>query len=1072
MTDLPSYSQSHSPGGKELPAGTRIEEFVIERVLGSGGFGITYLARDTSLSRQVVIKENLPSQFAHRDTTSLTIRPGPGREDQENFRWSLENFSREAETLASLRHPGIVPVLRRFEAFGTAYFVMPFVEGITLDVLIEDRRAKGNQFSEKELSGLLERLLDALAHLHDRGIYHRDIKPGNILVTNGGAPVLIDFGSARQRLSERSLTVVESAGYTPFEQLQSRGNVGPWSDLYALGGTLAKAITFETPPKANDRAFDDPWVPLAERLSLRAVYSAGFLAGIDRALAMRIESRWKDSGDWLVALGVRNEARSRVGDNAASAQGTAADPARVQPPGKGKSKALPWVAAACVILGLGAWAMISYSKINYAAATANAKEAEVAKPNEEAAPQATEKQRSPFFAATVKASDLRQLAESGDPLAQALLGHALYCGYQTKIGINEDPSEGAKWIEKSALAGNPLGHYMMGELREGSGKWVPRDDNAAREEYTEAIRQGLVRDAENGGPVWWSAVAQALIRGREIEPDSKKAVEWTRRAAEAGYARAQINLGVCYANGTGVTKDAAEAVKWYRKAADQGNSEAQFCLGECYDKGQGVAKNEEEAVKWIRKAADQGYALAQGYIGWDYANGRGVAKDEEEAVKWYQKAAGQGNAKAQFCLGACYDEGQGVAKNEEEAVKWYRKAADQGEATAQNCLGICYAKAQGVPENEVEAVRLFRKAADQGNANAQRNLGVCYANGRGVAKNEEEAVKWYRKAEEQGHALAQYNLGMCYANGEGVPKNEQEAVKWFQKAADQGYATAQFCLGVRYANGRGVVKNVQEAVKWYSKAADQGNANALINLGMCYENGQGVAKNEGEAVKSYRKAAEQGDATAQCNLGHCYGNGLGVAKNEEEAVKWYSKAADQGYVNAQFNLGLCFDNGRGVAKNEEEAVKWYRKAADQGHAAAQFNIGCSYANGQGVGKNEEEALKWYSKAADQGYALAQFNLGMRYGNGRGVAKNEQEAVKWYQKAAEQGHAEAQGQLGECYHNGTGVAKDEMEAYKWTLLALAQGNEVAKKNSKIIEPKLSSAQRAEGQRLAKEWRVKK
>jgi formylglycine-generating enzyme required for sulfatase activity/serine/threonine protein kinase len=297
-----SDNRTHAGGGKELPAGTRIEEFVIERVLGSGGFGITYLARDTSLNRQVVIKENLPSQFAHRDTTSLTVRPGPGREDQDNFRWSLENFSREAETLASLRHPGIVPVLRRFEAFGTAYFVMPFVEGITLEELTKERRDERRAFTEDELHGLLERILDALAHLHDRGIYHRDIKPGNILITHEGVPVLIDFGSARQRLSERSMTVVESAGYTPFEQLQTRGRIGPWSDLYALGSTLAKVITGEAPPKATDRAFDDPWTALAQRPQWTARYSAAFLESIDHAMAVRIEERFQDAGEWLAAL--------------------------------------------------------------------------------------------------------------------------------------------------------------------------------------------------------------------------------------------------------------------------------------------------------------------------------------------------------------------------------------------------------------------------------------------------------------------------------------------------------------------------------------------------------------------------------------------------------------------------------------------------------------------------------------------------------------------------------------------------------------------------------------------------
>ena len=286
-----------------LPAGTRLEEFVIEGILGSGGFGVTYLARDTSLGRQVVIKENLPAQFCFRDPSSLTVAPRHTTgEDVENFRWSLENFSKEAAMLASLNHPGIVKVLRSFRGFGTAYFVMPFVEGMTLDSLIESRGAKGQSLTEKELCRLLELVLSALGYLHDRGIYHRDIKPGNILITNEGVPVLIDFGSARQRLSERSMTVVESAGYTPFEQLQSRGNVGPWSDLYALGGTLVKALTGEAPPKAMDRMRKDPHQPLAERVELRVQFTQGFLRGIDKSLAVDEECRWQNAEEWLAAL--------------------------------------------------------------------------------------------------------------------------------------------------------------------------------------------------------------------------------------------------------------------------------------------------------------------------------------------------------------------------------------------------------------------------------------------------------------------------------------------------------------------------------------------------------------------------------------------------------------------------------------------------------------------------------------------------------------------------------------------------------------------------------------------------
>ena len=295
--------ESPTSNTQALPSGTRIEEFVIERVLGSGGFGITYLARDTRLDRQVVIKENLPAQFCFRDTHSLTVAPRHTHgEDADNFKWSLENFSKEAAMLASLDHPGIVKVLRSFQALGTAYFVMPFVEGVTLDVLLRKRQRECLPFNEAELRRLLEHVLDALAYLHERGIYHRDIKPGNLLITSEGLPVLIDFGSARQRLSERSMTVVESGGYTPFEQLQSKGKVGPWSDLYALGATFAKIITGEAPPKANDRAFGDPWQPLMERRDLKQAFTKRFLIGLDRALELPIKQRWQDARTWSAAL--------------------------------------------------------------------------------------------------------------------------------------------------------------------------------------------------------------------------------------------------------------------------------------------------------------------------------------------------------------------------------------------------------------------------------------------------------------------------------------------------------------------------------------------------------------------------------------------------------------------------------------------------------------------------------------------------------------------------------------------------------------------------------------------------
>ena len=294
---------------QSLPPGYELAEFEILHELGSGGFGITYLARDHSLERDVVIKENLPI-FAFRDPSTSTVHPKSAvGEDRDLFAWSLRSFIREARTLAKFDHPNIVKILRVFASNGTAYFVMPYLEGRTFSEWIGERKTAGGIFAEEELRALLLPLLEALEVLHGQQVYHRDIKPGNVLVTSRGTPVLIDFGAARQMLSERSHTVVESPGYTPFEQLQSRGNVGAWSDLYGLAATFYKALTFENPPKANDRVKRDAITKLGEDRELRGRLSHELLTSLDAALAFDEEDRPQTARVMMALL-----ERSRVED--------------------------------------------------------------------------------------------------------------------------------------------------------------------------------------------------------------------------------------------------------------------------------------------------------------------------------------------------------------------------------------------------------------------------------------------------------------------------------------------------------------------------------------------------------------------------------------------------------------------------------------------------------------------------------------------------------------------------------------------------------------------------------------
>jgi serine/threonine protein kinase len=284
----------------ELPIGYRLEEFEIKSILGSGGFGITYLAQDVDLKREVVVKENLPFQCAVRDSTR-SVRPRTSATDDHNqFDWALKSFMREAETLSQFDHPNIVRILRRFEANNTAYFVMPYLPGQSLKQVIDEQVAKGEAFTEPKLKELLNPLLDALQVLHASGVYHRDIKAANILLVKGHRPILIDFGAARQIISEKSHTIVESAGYTPFEQLLTDGNVGPWSDIYALAATFYTAIHGEPPPRASDRMRRDPILKLADNYS--DVYSRPFLEAIDWALAPDEAQRPQTIEQWREAL--------------------------------------------------------------------------------------------------------------------------------------------------------------------------------------------------------------------------------------------------------------------------------------------------------------------------------------------------------------------------------------------------------------------------------------------------------------------------------------------------------------------------------------------------------------------------------------------------------------------------------------------------------------------------------------------------------------------------------------------------------------------------------------------------
>ena len=294
--------------------------------------------------------------------------------------------------------------------------------------------------------------------------------------------------------------------------------------------------------------------------------------------------------------------------------------------------------------------------------------------------------------------------------------------------------------------------------------------------------------------------------------------------------------------------------------------------------------------------------------------------------------------------------------------------------------------------------------------------------------------------------------------------------------SEQGDPGAQYKAGERYFLGKDLPKDYAEAAKWYRKAADRGYAPAQVMLGALLENGQGVTKDEVEAVKWFRKAADQGQSVAQVNLGLLLHEGAGVAQNDVEAAQWFRKAADQGMAMAEYSLGVMLSDGAGVQQNDAEAAKWFRKAADQGHDLAQYDLGLKYHKGEGVPQDDGESAKWLRKAADQDYPAAEYNLGLMYDKGQGLPQDFAEAAKWYRKAADQGEALAQHNLGLSYETGKGVVQDYVLAHMWFNLAASRSTgKDQKRDSELrdfLAAKMTTAQIAEAQRLAREWKPAK
>jgi serine/threonine protein kinase len=298
--DTKSDSGHHELHGT-LPPGTRLRNYELISVLGQGAFGITYLARDTLLGRELAIKEYLPSSLAVREG-GTTVVP---RSTQlaEDFVWGRERFLDEARTLVTLESvPAVVRVYDYLEANGTAYMVMALARGETL----EQRLKREGSLPPPIVERLLHRLLDGLEQVHATGFLHRDIKPANIILDAKNNPTLIDFGASRASMAHRTtaMTAVFTPRYAAAEQHTS-DEQGPWTDIYGLSVTLYCAVAGRPPPTAVERILNDRYQPLTELKP--ADFPHEMLRAIDAGLAVRAADRPQSIAAWRESFASNQE---------------------------------------------------------------------------------------------------------------------------------------------------------------------------------------------------------------------------------------------------------------------------------------------------------------------------------------------------------------------------------------------------------------------------------------------------------------------------------------------------------------------------------------------------------------------------------------------------------------------------------------------------------------------------------------------------------------------------------------------------------------------------------------------
>lgn len=1066
-----------------LNSGYKLHWYRIIKVLGQGGFGITYLVEDENLQEQVAIKKYFPSQIASRSNES-EVQP-LSENNRKDYDWGLGRFIDEARTLTKFRHPAITRVRSVFEENGTAYMVMDFEEGDALDEILKGKKT----LPEEQIRAFLLPLIDGLKEVHQVGFIHRDIKPANIIIKKDRA-VLIDFGSARQSLNQQTMTLTQlvSPGYAPFEQYQSDSTgQGPWTDAYALAATMYRAATGITPPQAIDRSRAvletnrDVYVSALEICGEN--YSQPFLRGIDHGLAFRTNERPQTMEDWQRDFQPTQPVARQVDESESVTEAVSEAPTQAtatrEPEttvardndNQAQSKSTSWKWYALTSLFLVVIAGFSYKLW-------------VSEPEAPPTPKldiSTETSTPKVIMAQQEPDDSGDLVDDAETFEDAILEpdikkekkeEATPEATQTDDDIQQQEIDAllkrADEDIKAMRLTSPKGNNALEKFNRVL--TLDTDNETASDGINRVIDKYITIFDNSLSAKDFDRANSYLGRIRNIHPDSPVLIEGETRLETAKQTEQDRQLEEQRKEVHRVLME-NEHVKKENEIRLQASKKEKYKLiqividnmidipGGTFRMGNSKGNISDKPVREVKissfKISKYEVTVEQFKYFVDSTNYEAGVCTQKPIVKennWNNPGYEQTGKHPVTCMS--YQDVLGF-------INWLNEGSEMAFRLPSEAESE-YILKKGNKEFEFKSNKEKSQLCMYGNLNYTQScndgyeftspVGSYKPNGFGVYNMIGNVFEYtadcrhrnFIGAPDDGSAWVSncYNEGRITRGGSYQVSDTLKAINFrigrlTSRHLDVGFRLAHSISHDKEKTDKGIV----------AKGSAQGNTDteALKKVIELVNSGSYI-----KAADLLEPIADSGDVKAKSILAYLYFSQHWASLNGEnkkkaklfmkESKNEIIKAANKGKTWEMIILAKMYHRGwGGVEKDDKKRFELLQSAAKTDDVLAQFLMGKYY---QYI--NYSEAIRWYTKAGELGFADAFYELSLMHRDGKGVQKSKSEALNLLIEAAELGSALAQYSLGTMYrqdpkYNKYGIGNNMAEGLKWSRLAAKQGH---------------------------------